>query len=576
MGRGMDMIKQDFQDEAELTPKERAAFSAGFCAALDKNTAYIYIVDPLGYEIIYCNQACRDYLGQPPEGKLCYRDFLGWEEPCLKCPVREWLQGRPAPAEVQTRRGDWLLCQVSPLRWQGREMMMVSCIDISSQKRAEEELQLRSQEYGVVVAQSGKYVMRYDLRTHTAIGDDATADLFGGRTDLFDDPRRSVDSGLVARESAADFLRFYQHMHQGAPQGQCDIRLRRAENDYRWFHLDYARITAGDGRPGRAVISFFDVTGLRQKELDYQKWRAAVDRLIAQSRKYLDIDLSAGLIEREVGDPWYCSCPQEGYSYDQALDLAQATLPYGEDRAAFGDFFCRSRVLQLFAAGVDNDQIEYRVRRENGEIGWLRAVLQMTKDPYNDNVRAFIICSDMDDLQGELERLSHAARQDSMTGLLNRGAAQERIGRLLSLAPLGESFAFFLLDLDNFKQVNDLLGHEQGDEVLIRSARLLRDSFRTSDVVARIGGDEFIAFLPLSGGIGPAHAKAAALVETMQFVVNGVMLSASVGVAVAQAGRADFGSLYRQADQALYQAKRKGKNRFAVLGENGDSAAGQD
>ncbi|MGM0570233.1 GGDEF domain-containing protein [Marinobacter sp.] len=173
-----------------------------------------------------------------------------------------------------------------------------------------------------------------------------------------------------------------------------------------------------------------------------------------------------------------------------------------------------------------------------------------------------------DELQDEL---SEIARVDPLTGIYNRRAFDECCDIEFSRAlRSGTSFAIIMCDLDHFKKVNDKHGHHIGDEVLRRFAAILQDRIRQHDVVARFGGEEFILLLPNNNteqGLQVAEqirAKTAATRITIDGNIS-VTLSASFGVAHYCAGDSDWSSVLHRADNALYAAKKQGRNRVFDL-----------
>ena len=172
----------------------------------------------------------------------------------------------------------------------------------------------------------------------------------------------------------------------------------------------------------------------------------------------------------------------------------------------------------------------------------------------------------------ELKLLAERASRDELSGLLNRETATDYIRQCLSHMRQGDACALFIIDLDNFKQVNDALGHRSGDKVIRLAGRALSGCFRPTDIVGRLGGDEFFAFLSGRVDEDDAREKARAICESLQFSLGAnpaIHVSASVGVRLDAAGCADFDELYKRADAALYAAKAQGRNRYFIsAGEN--------
>ena len=161
-------------------------------------------------------------------------------------------------------------------------------------------------------------------------------------------------------------------------------------------------------------------------------------------------------------------------------------------------------------------------------------------------------------------RIEQMARFDELTGLANRFEYTTQITETFAkLERTGEGFALLYLDLDGFKQVNDSLGHDIGDHVLMETASRLRSAIRSNDQLARFGGDEFLLILP-SSDIAVVTAIAQRMIDVMTraFDVEGktVYVTASIGIAIAPLDGANPADLLRHADTALYKAKSAGRN----------------
>jgi diguanylate cyclase (GGDEF)-like protein len=157
---------------------------------------------------------------------------------------------------------------------------------------------------------------------------------------------------------------------------------------------------------------------------------------------------------------------------------------------------------------------------------------------------------------------------DFLTGLPGRALFTERV-RSLRARNIGNGtiVAVLVIDLDGFKQINDTLGHDAGDRVLVKTAEILRSAVRNTDIAGRFGGDEFVVclFAPYSVVQATMINIASRLVAKIGQLGNGI--SCSIGISLCIADRLNFDSALQQADKAMYLAKRHGKNRFVIHGQ---------
>jgi diguanylate cyclase (GGDEF)-like protein len=181
--------------------------------------------------------------------------------------------------------------------------------------------------------------------------------------------------------------------------------------------------------------------------------------------------------------------------------------------------------------------------------------------------------------QAELiKRLERLAAIDTLTGLATRRVLDEAAQSAISGAASVDGTSLILIDVDEFKSINDRYGHPGGDEVLVQLADLLVQSARRDDVVSRLGGDEMALLLP-GCSIASLRRRAAQIVEDVRartFLLHGgqeVSVSVSVGLAHVPTDAVDLQSLYVKADQALYEAKRSGRNRVGILADGSPQLA---
>lgn len=166
----------------------------------------------------------------------------------------------------------------------------------------------------------------------------------------------------------------------------------------------------------------------------------------------------------------------------------------------------------------------------------------------------------------EYSRAIKLSREDALTGIYNRASAEKLINEILENQK-EKIHAFLMIDIDNFKQINDTMGHTVGDHALMDVSRILQSFFRANDIVARLGGDEFIVFMagvPTAEMVlGKCHRLLAKFNEKFLGETN-MPLEVSVGVALSNEKNNNFSILYQKADIALYKSKAAGKNQVTI------------
>ena len=210
------------------------------------------------------------------------------------------------------------------------------------------------------------------------------------------------------------------------------------------------------------------------------------------------------------------------------------------------------------------DQIEHdrvRLKGRDGDYRWYRSQYKAVFDAENRVTRVIGTLTDISVQIGREKELREQAQQDPLTGLYNRAGVKMINARLEQIS----RGVLFMMDLDDFKSINDNYGHAAGDKLLTAIGRILTETFRTDDIVARVGGDEFIAFLSGSDNRATAEQKGQELLERVRRLkIEGIDTAASVSIGAASSpscGRT-YEALSAVADEALYQVKNHGKGGF--------------
>lgn len=252
--------------------------------------------------------------------------------------------------------------------------------------------------------------------------------------------------------------------------------------------------------------------------------------------------------------------------YDQALAVIAQKQIKEEHRQGYLTTFSPQNVISAFESGNAHLQYDFMISQEGSDYFWMRIDAHIYISPVDQSLRMYTYHKNIDAEKRRGIEMVKIAQTDAMTGLYNKAATRAHIERLLAQDP-HHSYGFVILDIDNFKDANDRHGHAFGDSVIVAFSETIRRCFQEDDVVGRIGGDEFVVFIPIPNETWvkqKAEALCAALSKAYTMGAKTWQMSASIGIAISPAGGTDFDSLYRHADTALYQTKKRGKGGYTL------------
>lgn len=209
-------------------------------------------------------------------------------------------------------------------------------------------------------------------------------------------------------------------------------------------------------------------------------------------------------------------------------------------------------------------EIEYLSKVTSDEFQWHRTYYSSIADNQGKVISVLGRIHNVHQYTTERQEMIHKVETDFLTGLYNKGAATEKITRWLKDNPTREA-QMIMLDLDNFKEINDNYGHAFGDEILKDVAKLITECFPDNNILSRFGGDEFIVFM-VDEPIRRAECQVDELMQKLVSEITGMehSLMCSVGITSRASRYDEFEDLFNRADNAMYMAKKAGKNRYFV------------
>ena len=258
-----------------------------------------------------------------------------------------------------------------------------------------------------------------------------------------------------------------------------------------------------------------------------------------------------------------------GLAPDSALPARLHDLVHGSDQSGLNQ-----KLALASGQGAAPFQLELRLRHQDGRALWVLAHGSVFTDPEQGQPCLILQVQDISARRQAEAGLQRLAFHDSLTGLPNRRQFNELLAGAVARckADPSASFAVMYLDFDRFKLVNDSLGHNAGDELLVQLARRIHEKLRPSDIVARLGGDEFALLVPHLQDNRDALQLADRLLEAMRrpFSVAGreLVASVSIGITFSSLGYGTPEQMLRDADTAMYKAKSDGKARYALFDDS--------
>ncbi|MFQ5008970.1 diguanylate cyclase [Clostridioides difficile] len=240
----------------------------------------------------------------------------------------------------------------------------------------------------------------------------------------------------------------------------------------------------------------------------------------------------------------------------------------------FSEDYKRSKKLaQDLKESGDNVVFEAKIyTRSREERIWTVTLCYISGEDSWDGIPSFYsIGIDITKERKQIEKLQHISEKDALTGIYNRAETERQIKKYFE-KNLNVMGALFMIDTDNFKQINDTEGHMIGDIVLTEMASGMKKIMRDSDVVGRIGGDEFTIFMKNISTVKDAEKKAEELLYMFRHLFQKeksfLKVTCSIGIAIYPKDGTTFKEIYARADKALYQAKNMGKNNYVIYNQD--------
>ena len=296
---------------------------------------------------------------------------------------------------------------------------------------------------------------------------------------------------------------------------------------------------------------------LRQSE---EKYRTILENM---QEGYFEVDLA--------GNITFCNdsmCRFLGYTQEEMIGINNRQLTDKKNAEKLFRAF-----NEVYKTGEPTKEFDWQIIRKDGTKRFIEASISLKKDSTGKSIGFQGITRDVTERKLNEEKILYMATHDTLTGLPNRLMFSQLINHAIQTAQRYQrEFAVLFIDLDRFKAVNDIMGHEAGDQMLQEIATRLKQALRAVDVAARFGGDEFVIFIEEVSD--PSHVAIVAqkiltnIIKPITIMGREYRITASIGICMFPKDAEDEQSLMKNADIAMYLAKEEGKNNYQFYSEN--------
>ena len=431
--------------------------------------------------------------------------------------------------------------------------------DVTDRVRAEEEKLRVSSEYERMIRILPNVVFRWhrdeDATPRPSYIEGALAEEFGVTTEKAAGKR-------IEDLFPADFVSTVSAAYEKAFAGETvEFPSRIGDRFFSNVARPFLREGQAEGAPTDEIVGFgTEVTERVKAEADLreseEKFRAAFENAPI-GVALVDLDDRYMRVNRAFSK-------MLGYGEEDLVGTKSERITHPEDAE-----ISRAYMRRVVEGGSGYD-LEKRYLAADGGVIWVLLNVALVRGSGGEP--AYYVCQHQDITRRKAleEELAHRAFHDPLTDLPNRALFTDRLGHALARKERAKGeVAVLFMDLDNFKYVNDSLGHEAGDDLLVEVARRLKGCVRPEDTVARLGGDEFAVLMEGVGGeagaVEVAERMLGALAPPVEVSRREIFVTPSIGIALAAPGETRPEVVRRDADAAMYGAKGAGKNRFAVF-----------
>lgn len=372
-------------------------------------------------------------------------------------------------------------------------------------------------------------------------------------------PYSWIENGTVQIFFKNTFLSAFERIRDGDKKAVCELKMKNKEGRYSWFRMILSKEDKYSEMSNVVVGTIENIDKLKEMEISYVVESRFYKAILKEMIAYGEFNLTNYKFIN-TGGLW--SCYNEVIDKLNILEIVREFALkdiHEEDRQKYLDIISYGNLIESYYTNKKSIKCELRRKISQDNIRWIEFTCTLFKEPYKMDILGLFYIKDIDDRKRQEIILRHNSKIDGLTNIYNKNAFREIVEDIIKEANENDNFAMLIIDVDNFKDINDNYGHSTGDEVLIYISTKLKEIFSKEYEVSRFGGDEFVVFTKNPDKFNLENKLSEFFYELINFAK--FKITCSIGVCIST--KKDYDEIFNLCDSALYHVKKSGKKGYA-------------
>lgn len=381
-----------------------------------------------------------------------------------------------------------------------------------------------------------------------------------------------IEEGVVHPHFAEKFREIFSQIGSRKELPELEMLLKTSTGAYEWFKLCIQYLGTEEKDLDRVMVFAEPASQEWAMELEYMRKMDFYEVVLGETIAYAEVDVESGHLKRAGGlwTDYMEECIRSQKTFTEVMEKHMQEAVSQEEQEAYS----RCLDVDFMKDRYKNGESTYKYcfqRIIDKTRCWVELVVHIFQEGYSGNMYALLYLKNIDAEKRRSLAQEVEANRDPLTNVYNRRAFKEEVVSFMTDVRETEGGSLIILDLDNFKKINDEYGHMKGDYALKVLTDTLMAIFRRRDIIGRLGGDEFLVFIKNVTTKEILDRRMKELFAALENIKD-LTLTCSAGISILEREHFSYDEGLKKADLALYESKKKGKNRFSYYDECGLSS----